>query len=179
LTRRAPRSEHHHHHYGFGDGFFFSVSPFAVTAEEEVGEVLVTFGPSVERPLESVTPDCDWFGAAPLRELPLSPIFEPPLVLELRFMLELSDMLEPLLIPVLGLLLMEPVLSAEAGATAPPAVDVSVVLALLPLLHAATAIRVARIAMRFMKSSVEIITRERCATFSASMHSSTRASSGQ
>jgi hypothetical protein len=154
LTRRAPRSEHHHH-YGFGDGFFFSVSPFAVTAEEEVGEVLVTFGPSVEWPLESVTPDCDWFGAAPLRELPLSPIFEPPVVLELRFMWELSDMLEPLLIPVLGLLLMEPVLSADAGATAPPAVDVSVVLALLPLLHAATATRVARIAMRFMKSSVK------------------------
>jgi hypothetical protein len=152
-----------------------------VTAEEEVGEVLVTFGPSVEWPLESVTPDCDWFGAAPLRELPLSLIFEPPLVLELRFMLELSDMLEPLLIPVLepllipvlGLLLMEPVLSADAGATAPPADDVSVVLALLPLLHAATATRVAKIAMRCMKSSVEIIIRERCATFSASMHSST------
>jgi hypothetical protein len=161
------------------------VSPFEVTAAPDVGEVLVTFGPSVERPLESVTPDCDWFGTAPLE---LLSIFEPPLVLELRFMLELSDalmpvpplvlapllMLEPLLIPVLEPLLMEPVLSVDAGATAPLDIDVSVVLLLLLLLHAATATRAARIAMRFMKSSVKIIIRERCATFSASMHSSTR-----
>ena len=44
------------------------------------------------------------------------------------------------------------------------------------LLHAATATRAAaRIAMRFMKSSGVLIIRERCATFSASMHSCTRA----
>jgi hypothetical protein len=171
-------------------GFFFSVSPFAVTAAFDVGDVLVTFGPSVDLPLESVTPDCDWFGAAPfMRELPLSPILEllvlefpvaldpvavPPLVLAPLLMFD-PLVLEPLLIPVLEPLLMEPVLSADAGATAPPAIDVSVVFALSALLHAATATSVARIAMRFMKSSVEIIIRERCATFSASMHSCTRA----
>jgi hypothetical protein len=82
-------------------------------------------------------------------------------------------MLDPL---VLEPLLIEPVVSVVAGATAPPAVDVSVVLALLFLLHAATATRAAaRIAMRFMKSSGVSIIRERCATFSASMHSCTRA----
>jgi hypothetical protein len=168
--RRALRSEHHHHDYGLGDGFFFSVSPFAVTADFDVGEVLVTFGPSVERPLESVTPDCDWFSAAPLvREDPLSPIFEPPLVLELPVALEPVPvpplvlvpplMLDPLVLdpglmaPELELPLIEPVVSVDAGATAPPAIDVSVVLALLLLLHAATATTAARIAMRFMKSS--------------------------
>jgi hypothetical protein len=177
LTRRAPRSEHHHSRYGFG--FFFSVSPFAVTGARDVGDVLVTFGPSVERPVESVTPDCDWFGTAPLE---LSLIFAPPLVLAFPLMLELLFaplVLAPLLMPVLEPLFIEPVLSADAGATAPPADDVSVVLLLPLLLHAATATRVARIAMRFMKSSEEIIIRERCATFSASMHSCTRASSRQ
>ena len=90
------------------------------------------------------------------------PLMEDPLVLE-------PLVLEPLLIEPL---LIEPVLSVVAGATAPPAVDVSVVLALLFLLHAATATRAAaRIAMRFMKSSGVSIIRERCATFSASMHS--------
>jgi hypothetical protein len=175
MMRRALRSKHHHSCYGFDDGFFFSVSPFAVTAAPEVGDVLVTFGPSVECPLESVTPDCDWLGAPPLvRELPLSPIFEPPvaldpvpvppLVLAPLLMLEplvldplLMPVLDPLLMPVLEPLLMEPVLSVDAGATEPPAIDVSVVFALLLLLHAATATRVARIAMRFMKSSVEIL----------------------
>ena len=100
---------------------------------------------------------------------PAAPVLAPLLMLE-------PLVLEPLLIPELEPLLMDPVLSADAGATAPPAVDVSVVLALLFLLHAATATRAAaRIAMRFMKSSGELIIRERCATFSASMHSCTRA----
>ena len=94
------------------------------------------------------------------------PLMFDPLVLE-------PLVLEPLLIEPL---LIEPVVSVVAGATAPPAVDVSVVLALLFLLHAATATRAAaRIAMRFMKSSGVSIIRERCATFSASMHSCTRA----
>jgi hypothetical protein len=92
------------------------------------------------------------------------PVLAAPVVVELL----LEVVLDPLLI--------EPVLSVVAGATAPPAVDVSVVLALLFLLHAATATRAAaRIAMRFMKSSGVLIIRERCATFSASMHSCTRA----
>ena len=86
------------------------------------------------------------------------------------------DVVELLLGLILEPLLIEPVLSVAAGATAPPAVDVSVVLALSFLLHAATATRAAaRIAMRFMKSSGVSIIRERCATFSASMHSCTRA----
>jgi hypothetical protein len=75
---------------------------------------------------------------------PAALVLAPPLMLE-------PLVLEPLLIEPL---LIEPVLSVVAGATAPPAVDVSVVLALLFLLHAATATRAAaRIAMRFMKSS--------------------------
>jgi hypothetical protein len=56
---------------------------------------------------------------------------------------------------VLVPLLMAPVLSAD-GATAPLAVAVSVVFALSLLLHAATATTAAKIAMRFMKSSVKI-----------------------
>ena len=92
------------------------------------------------------------------------PVLAAPVVVEL------------VLVVVLDPLLIEPVLSVVAGATAPPAVDVSVVLALLFLLHAATATRAAaKIAMRFMKSSGVSIIRERCATFSASMHSCTRA----
>jgi hypothetical protein len=113
-----------------------------------------------------------------------------PLMCELSRMWVLSAMVEPpmrdvsLIVPlvlvvdelllILEPLLMAPVLSVDAGATAPPAVAVSVVLALLLLLHAATATRAAaRIAMRFMKSSGVLIIRERCATFSASMHSCT------
>lgn len=38
---------------------FFNVSPFAVTAAPDVGDVFFMFFPSVEVPLESVTPDCD------------------------------------------------------------------------------------------------------------------------
>ncbi|HEY2898462.1 MAG TPA: hypothetical protein VGJ12_15080 [Gemmatimonadaceae bacterium] len=87
-----------------------------------------------------------------------------------------DDVVELLLGLMLEPLLIAPVLSVDAGATAPLAVAVSVVLALLLLLHAATATRAAaRIAMRFMKSSGVLIIRERCATFSASMHSYTRA----
>ena len=85
------------------------------------------------------------------------------------------DVVELLLGLMLEPLLIEPVLSVDAGATAPPAVAVSVVLALLFLLHAATATKAAaKIAMRFMQSSGVLIIRERCATFSASMHSCTR-----
>ena len=89
--------------------------------------------------------------------------------------LEDADVVELLLGLMLEPLLIEPVLSVDAGATAPPAVAVSVVLALLFLLHAATATKAAaKIAMRFMQSSGVLIIRERCATFSASMHSCTR-----
>jgi hypothetical protein len=107
---------------------------------------------------------------------PAALVLAPPLMLD-------PLVLEPLVFAPLVFepLLIEPLLIeldvsvVVAGATAPPAVDVSVVLALLFLLHAATAIKAAaRIAMRFMKSSGVII-RERCATFSASMHSCTRA----
>jgi hypothetical protein len=148
--------------------------------------------PSVECPLESVMPDCVWFFVIEESCMPFL-----LLMCELSRMCELSLMLEPLmcdvspivplvlaapvevvLVVVLELdpLLIAPVLSPDVGATAPPAVEVSVVLALLFLLHAATATRAAaRIAMRFMKSSGVLIIRERCATFSASMHSCTRA----
>jgi hypothetical protein len=112
----------------------------------------------------------------------LSPMLEPLVrdvsLIELLELLMFApvDVVELLLGLILEPLLIEPVLSVAAGATAPPAVDVSVVLALLFLLHAATATRAAaRIAMRFMKSSGVLIIRERCATFSASMHSCTRA----
>lgn len=142
--------------------FFFSVSPFEVTALPCVGDVFVTLGPSVDLPLESVTPDCDWF-FTPLVDLlaevslliapPVEPLLmlEPLLVLEPLLMLELSElMLEPPMLP--ELLLLIPVLS-EDGATDPPTAVVSVMpdLSVL-LLHAATATRVAKIAMRFMKS---------------------------
>jgi hypothetical protein len=182
---RALRSEHLRFDQGFEEGFFFSVSPFAVTAAPDVGDIFFMFFPSVEWPVESVTPDCVWFFAD-----------EESLVFRLPLMCELSLMLEPLmrdvslivppvleapvvvelvLVLMLEPLLMEPVLSVDAGATAPPAVAVSVVLALLFLLHAVTATRAAAtIAMRFMKSSGVLIIRERCATFSASMHSCTR-----
>ena len=148
---------------GVEDGGFLSVSPFAVTGEPEVGEVFFMFVPSVDRPLESVTPDCDWFRAEPFMcDLVLSLIFEVSLIFDVSFILEL--VLDPLVILVLELLLMpvlepliELVLSPAAGTTAPPAVAVSVVLALSLLLHAATATKAARIAMRFMKSSKEII----------------------
>lgn len=69
---------------------------------------------------------------APPALVVLEPLMFEPLMLELRFML-------------LAL--------SEAGATAPPADAVSVVLALLLLLHAATAAMAAKIAMHFMKSS--------------------------
>jgi hypothetical protein len=64
------------------------------------------------------------------------------------FLFELSLMLDPLL--MLEPLLIAPVLSVAAGATAPPAVDVSVALVLSPLAHAASKARVATIAKRFM-----------------------------
>ena len=46
----APGTSIKHHHWGQGDGevFFFSVSPFAVTAAPDVGEVFFMFLPSVE-----------------------------------------------------------------------------------------------------------------------------------
>jgi hypothetical protein len=142
-----------------------SVSPFAVTAEPDVGDVFVAFGPSVELPLASVMPDCVWFFVpdlddeslliAPLVLAPpvvLAPLLmlEPPVVLAPLLMLELSLveplMLEPLL--MLPLLVDEAVLS-EAGATAPPTAVVSVVAFLSPLAHAATATRAATTAMCF------------------------------
>jgi len=108
-----------------------SVSPFAVTGEPDVGDVLVAFGPSVDLPLESVMPDCDWF-----RVDDESLLIAPPPIFELSLL-----MLEPPIAPALS----------DAGATAPPAVAVSVVLSVFPLLHAATATRAAAIiAMRFM-----------------------------
>ena len=61
----------------------------------------------------------------------------------------------PLMLPVLEPLLIPLVVSVDAGATAPPAVDVSVVFALFRPLHAATATAAARIAMRFIQSSGE------------------------
>jgi hypothetical protein len=62
--RRALRSERHHDGQGVELRFWLesallSVSPFAVTVEPDVGDSFFTFVPSVERPLESVTPDCD------------------------------------------------------------------------------------------------------------------------
>jgi hypothetical protein len=82
---------------------------------------------------------------------PAPPLMPPvPLMLPVPVVLVLDP-----LIPELEPLLMLPALSA-AGATDPPAIEVSVVLALFRLLHAATATTaVARIAMRFMKSSGE------------------------
>jgi hypothetical protein len=59
---RAPRALHRHVRQGVElrlESGFFSVSPFAVTAAPEVGDVFFMFFPSVEVPLESVTPDCD------------------------------------------------------------------------------------------------------------------------
>jgi len=47
-------------------------------------------------------------------------------------------------------LMLEPLLSVAAGATEPPAADVSVALVLSPLAHAASKARAATIAMRFM-----------------------------
>jgi hypothetical protein len=173
-----------------------------VTGSPLVGESRFALCPSVDFPLESVMPDCVWFFVVEESRMPLLPLIcELSRMCELSLMLD-PLMLDPLvfdllmfdvsaieppvfaapvvvvLVVVLELdpLLIEPVLSPDVGATAPPAVAVSVVLALLFLLHAATATRAAaRIAMRFMKSSGVLIIRERCATFSASMHSSTRA----
>ena len=111
-----------------------------------------------------------------MRELScmLEPLMRDVSLIEL-LVLEDPDVVELLLGLMLEPLLIEPVLSVDAGATAPPAVAVSVVLALLFLLHAATATKAAaKIAMRFMQSSGVLIIRERCATFSASMHSCTR-----
>jgi hypothetical protein len=79
-----------------------------------------------------------------------SPFIAPPV--EPLLMLD-ESMLEPLMLdpPMLPeLLLMAPELSDE-GATEPPTAVVSVVPVLSVLLHAATATRVAKIAMRFMK----------------------------
>jgi hypothetical protein len=137
------------------------VSPFAVTAEPDVGEVFVTFGPSVELPFASVMPDCVWFFAPDLLDESL--LMAPPFMLELSLGAPL--MLEPLLMLgelVVGeLVLVDVVVDvlvlSDAGATDPPTAVVSVVALLSPLLHAATATRAATIAMCFMKSSVEII----------------------
>jgi len=73
-----------------------------------------------------------------LRFIPLVLLAPPALVVLEPLMLELRFMLLAL---------------SDAGATAPPADNVSVVLALLLLLHAATAATAAKIAMHFMKSS--------------------------
>ena len=106
----------------------------------------------------------------------LEPLMRDVSLMELLVLDAPADVVELLLGLMLEPLLIAPVVSVAAGATAPPAVAVSVVFALLFLLHAATAMRAAaRIAMRFMKSSGVLIIRERCATISASMHSSTRA----
>ena len=135
----------------YGVGGFFSVSPFAVTALPDVGDVFVALGPSVELPLELVMPDCVWFFVlvdpvvdAPMPEesLLMAPLVEVEFIRELSLMFEPLLMLEPLLIP--------PALSVAAGATAPPAADVSVALVLSPLAHAASKASVATIAMRFM-----------------------------
>jgi len=59
---RAPRALHHHARQGVElrlESDFFNVSPFAVTAAPDVGDVFFMFFPRVEVPLESVTPDCD------------------------------------------------------------------------------------------------------------------------
>jgi hypothetical protein len=45
---RALESEHLRYDQGFEEGFFFSVSPFAVTAAPDVGDVFFMFVPSVE-----------------------------------------------------------------------------------------------------------------------------------
>jgi hypothetical protein len=44
----GTHSEHLLYDQGFEEGFFFSVSPFAVTAAPDVGEVFFMFVPSVE-----------------------------------------------------------------------------------------------------------------------------------
>lgn len=110
---------------------------------------------------------------SPIRELLM---FESVLMLELPVAFELGLVFAPaipLVLPVpVALVVLEPLMVdplfmllalSDAGATAPPAVAVSVVLALLLLLHAATATTAAKIAMRLMKSSGEVIIRERCA----------------
>lgn len=158
MLRRAPSSTSQRDQRGVDD-FFFSVSPFAVTAAPDVGDVFVAFGPSVELPLEFVIPDCVWFWT-PLVELFDESVLVAPLLMAPPLMCELSLdvplMLEPLLMLPEVLLADAPVLS-DAGATAPPTAVVSVVAFLSPLLHAATATRAATIAMCFMKSSVEIM----------------------
>jgi hypothetical protein len=60
--RRALRSQHQQATQGVElrlESDFLSVSPFAVTDAPDVGESFFTFVPSVERPVESTTPDCD------------------------------------------------------------------------------------------------------------------------
>jgi len=59
---RAPRALHLHDRQGVElrlESDLFNVSPFAVTAAPDVGDVFFMFFPRVEVPLESVTPDCD------------------------------------------------------------------------------------------------------------------------
>ena len=48
LDSEHLRSEHLRYDQGFEEGFFFSVSPFAVTAAPDVGESFFMFFPSVE-----------------------------------------------------------------------------------------------------------------------------------
>jgi hypothetical protein len=91
----------------------------------------------------------------PLIDVPL--VLEPlvPPVVPVLVPLVPPVLVLPLIAPVLEPLLMLPVVSVDAGATAPPALDVSVVFALFRPLHAATATAAARIAMRFIQSSGE------------------------
>jgi hypothetical protein len=103
-------------------GGFFSVSPFAVTGWFDVGDV-------DDEPFmldESLMPDG----------------FDPVAMCALSLLRKLSLYVLPLML--------EPLLSVAAGATDPPAVDVSVALVLSPLAHAASKARTATIAMRFM-----------------------------
>src|SRR6185437_4044980 len=78
---------------------------------------------------------------------------EPAAMCALSLLRRLSLMLDPLCIP--------PMLSVAAGATEPPAVDVSVALVLSPFAQAARQANVTTIANRFMKPSREIMNRER------------------
>ena len=125
------------------------MSPFAVIAAPDVGDIFVAFGPSVDFPDESVMPDCVWFFVT-LAESPLiAPPVEPLLMFEpLIFVVSMLDPLD-----------IEPPALSVVGATV-VVVDVvveveSVAMLLSLLLHAAIATRAATIAMRFMNPPSE------------------------
>jgi hypothetical protein len=84
--------------------------------------------------------------AAALELSPMLPLVVDPLLI--MCMLSLARLV-PLVIAFFAL--------SDDGATAPAAAVVSVVAPLSVLLHAAIATTIATIAMRFMKSSVEIV----------------------